>query len=71
LTLRPIIHKGIFKINEITLFPCFTFILKTGDNFLMYDQMMGERWFTDVREYNDDEKFHEIRRLIYGGRNKR
>jgi len=33
-----VIHSGIFKNNQITLLPCFTFILKTGVSFYCVSQ---------------------------------
>jgi len=33
LSIDVVIHKGILKNNQITLFPRFTFIHKTGENF--------------------------------------
>ena len=33
LSIDMVIHSGIFDINKITLFPCFTFISKTGVSF--------------------------------------
>jgi len=33
LSIDMVIHRGIFENNKITLFPCFTFIPKTGVSF--------------------------------------
>jgi len=33
LSIDKVIYRGIFKNNLVTVFPCFTFILKTGVNF--------------------------------------
>jgi len=42
-----IIHRGIFKNKQITLFPCFTVIHKSGDSFIVI--RLGKFTLTKIR----------------------
>jgi len=46
-----VIHRGIFKNNQITLFPCFTFVPKTGVSFYC-DEVITDGYPADVVNFS-------------------
>jgi len=61
LSIDAVIHRGIFKGNQMTLLPCFTFVPKTGVSF--YCEQITFKKDTKVCKYSQTGRYFSTSKL--------